>query len=141
MDWFNNMEWFTKTDALCIAITVVGAFLYIIVEMIVKIVKDDKRKRVFFNLEERFSKKKKPGSRAKQAALKLYPVLFSERIGRDHTMEVRRVACEHGYMAAEEDIRPLIDAARKVFESWKAGEGWMLYHAIKELDNILKRYE
>lgn len=42
--------------------------------------------------------------RAKEAALKVFPVLFSERNGLDYTFQDRRNAFEKGYEQAEIDL-------------------------------------
>lgn len=47
--------------------------------------------------------------RAEEAALKAYPVLFSERNGLDNTFKDRRSAFEKGYEQAEKELIPLIN--------------------------------
>jgi hypothetical protein len=42
--------------------------------------------------------------RAEETALKLYPVLFSERNGLDDSRKQLRNACQYGYEQAEKDL-------------------------------------
>lgn len=72
--------------------------------------------------------------KAAKVAVEKYPHgTFNGELG-----DSLRAACAVGYMQAEKDLLPIITAARKVFESWKAGEAWMLYTNMEELGNLLK---
>lgn len=58
--------------------------------------------------------------RAKEMALKTYPVLFSERHGLDNTFKDRRLAFEKGYEQAEKGLIPLINRlCEAILFEWK----------------------
>ena len=80
--------------------------------------------------------------KAEEAALKTYPVLFSERNGYESQMPDRRNAFQLGYERAEGDLRPiamaLVDAVERYVEP-KPGDAYCSRNEVLLAKNKLKK--